>query len=162
MFSLFLQQVGDAGPTAHVQPPRDPFQAHRRFLAPPPRQRHFYVIPFAPARQVLFFPASPPQFLPNDAPGLFFPAFPAVRAVMAGPNTLLLRRQQFLEELLTLLTDFLQSGEKSFAVLVVLENILPAISTIDNVVNRSRILHAQFAGHPTTLPSTAKSVNSEE
>ena len=46
-----------------------------------------------------------------------------------------------------LFTRLLQSAEKSLAVQVVLENILAAISTIDDVVNRSRILHAQLAGH---------------
>ena len=56
VFSFFMQQVGNMGPTDHVQSPRDPFQARRRFLAPAPRQRHFNLIPFAPGRQVRFFP----------------------------------------------------------------------------------------------------------
>jgi len=101
VFSLFQQQFGDAGPTARVQSPRDPFPAHRRFLAPAPRQRHFNLVPFAPARQPRFLPLPPPRFLPHDAPGLFLPAFPAVGAVMAGPNPLRRRRQQFLAELFT-------------------------------------------------------------
>ena len=63
---------------------------------------------------------------------------------------------------LRLLTRLLQSGQKALAVQIVLENILPAVATVDHVVNRSRILHAQFAGHPATLPRTAKSVNSED
>ena len=45
-------------------------------------------------------PAPPPRFLPRDAPGFFFPGFPAVRAVMAGPKPLRCRRRrQFLAEL---------------------------------------------------------------
>jgi hypothetical protein len=50
----------------------------------------------------------------------------------------------------------MQGGEKLPAVQIVLENILAAISPIDNVVNRSRILHAQFARHGTILPQTQK------
>jgi hypothetical protein len=57
---------------------------------------------------------------------------------------------------LRLLTGLLQGGEKLLAVQIVLENILAAISPIDNVANRSRILHAQFARHGTILPQTQK------
>jgi YD repeat-containing protein len=41
VFLFCMQQVGNASPTAHVQSPRDPLQAHRRFPAQPPRHRHF-------------------------------------------------------------------------------------------------------------------------
>jgi hypothetical protein len=44
-------------------------------------------------------------------------------------------------------TGFTQSGEKTFPVLVVLENILSAITPIHHVTHRSRILNAQFAWH---------------
>ena len=86
--SFFMQQVGDISPTSHMQPHREPFQAHRRFPTQPPRQPHPELIPFALPRQIPFFPPSTPQFLPHDAACLFLPAFPAVCLVMAGSNTL--------------------------------------------------------------------------
>ena len=53
---FFMQQVGDVGPTAHVQSRRYPFQAHDRFLPQSARQRHFAFIPFGPSGQLLFHP----------------------------------------------------------------------------------------------------------
>ena len=40
-FWLFIQQVGNIGPSAHLQPLGNPFQAHGRLLPKPPRHHHF-------------------------------------------------------------------------------------------------------------------------
>ena len=62
---IFMQQVGDVGPTAHVQSAGYPFQGHDRFLAQSARQHHFVFIAFGQQRQVLFLPAQPLEFLPE-------------------------------------------------------------------------------------------------
>jgi hypothetical protein len=58
-----------------------------------------------------------------------------------------------------LLTGVLQSGEKCLAIQVILENVLPAVSTIDDVVNRSQILHSQLAGHSKKAATTQPAVS---
>jgi hypothetical protein len=63
---------------------------------------------------------------------------------------------------LRLLTGFLQRAEKLLAIQIVFENILAPISTVQDVVNRARILYAQFAWHRLSLPRPSISVNSED
>jgi hypothetical protein len=63
---FFIQQVRDAGPTAHRQPLRDPFQAQRGFPAQPPSQLHLLLIALAPPLPFLFVPAQTLEFLSHD------------------------------------------------------------------------------------------------
>ncbi len=58
--------------------------------------------------------------------------------------------------------DFRQSRGKLLAVQIILENVLAPIPAIEDVVNRPRILHAQFAWHRISRSSASKSVNSED
>ena len=57
---------------------------------------------------------------------------------------------------------FPQGGEEAFTIRVVPEDVLALIAVIHQVINRARILNAQFARHSARLSHPAKSVNSED
>ena len=61
-----------------------------------------------------------------------------------------------------LAAGFSQGGEKAFMISVVPENVLPLVATVQPVIQGTRILNAQFAGHSRTLSDPAKSVNSDD
>jgi len=62
----FIQQIRDAGPTAHRQPLRDPFQAQGGFPAQPPSQLHLLPIALAPPLPFLFVLAQTLELLSHD------------------------------------------------------------------------------------------------
>ena len=89
--SFFMQQVGDMGPTSHIQPPRDPLRASSPFPDAAAAAAAPGTYPFAPPRQApffppAFFPPATPQFLPHHAAWLLLPAFPAVPPVCHNLN----------------------------------------------------------------------------
>jgi hypothetical protein len=54
-----------------------------------------------------------------------------------------------------------QSRQKPLAVSVILKDILAPITAIHDVVDRSRVLQSQLAGHRKPLAAQTESVNSE-
>jgi len=54
VFSFFMQQAGDAGPTARMHPARRPFQYSSPFSGATAAPSPLSLIPFAHARQALF------------------------------------------------------------------------------------------------------------
>jgi hypothetical protein len=55
-----------------------------------------------------------------------------------------------------------QSRQKPLAVSVILKDILAPITAIHDVVDRSRVLQSQLAGHWKPLAAQTESVNSED
>src|ERR1017187_3633667 len=93
-----IEQVGNIGPSAHLQPVGDPLQTHSRFLAKAARQPDLRRVPLAARPQLILIPAEPLDFLPHNSLGFLQASFLTLRAVMARPDSLDHRRQQFLTE----------------------------------------------------------------
>ena len=69
---VFREQIGNVGPTSHLQPLRNPFQAHRLLLPQSPGHDEFAAVPFGPPPQLILRPAQSSQFLLHETPNRHF------------------------------------------------------------------------------------------
>src|SRR5208282_4141986 len=90
----------EIGPSAHVEPLRDPFGRRRRFRTQPLRQLQFLGIALGPRRQIALLPAQSLQALPDHSFGLFCFGLRPFFTIMFLPHLFLHLLQQFLPELL--------------------------------------------------------------
>ena len=81
-FWWLIQQVGNVGPTAHVQALGDPLQAHGRFLTKPACQQDLRPVPLAGCPQFILISAQPFDFFLHHPLGFLQASFLTLRAIV--------------------------------------------------------------------------------